>query len=71
MLLETSGEYMSFVPESPMEGFKISCIVPFSRGFLVGGDNGIVFAYERTEDPRSPYRLINHLETKIDPNQTI
>lgn len=71
MLLETSGEYMAFVHESPVGDFKIECIVPFSRGFLIALDNGLVYAYERTEDPKNPYRKINQLETKIDPNQTI
>jgi WD40 repeat protein len=76
MLLETSGEYMAFVGESPSLinsglDFKIECIVPFSRGFLIALDNGLVYAYERTEDPRNPYRKINQIETKIDPNQTI
>jgi hypothetical protein len=50
--------------------FKIECIVPFSRGFLIAGDNGVVYAYERTEDSKNPYRKINSLETKIDPTQT-
>ena len=68
MLLETSGEYMAFVQESPVGEFKIECIVPFSRGFLIAGDNGLVQAYERTEDTRNPYRKISEMETRIDPN---
>lgn len=59
MLLDTTGEYMAFVNESPMDNFKIACIVPFSRGFIIGGENGVVYAYERTEDARNPYRQIN------------
>ena len=59
MLLDTTGEYMAFVNESPMDNFKIVCIVPFSRGFIIGGENGVVYAYERTEDARNPYRQIN------------
>lgn len=56
MLLETNGEYMSFIPESPMQGFKIQSIVPFSRGFIIGCANGMVLSYERTEDLNNPYR---------------
>jgi hypothetical protein len=59
MLLETNGEYMAFIQESPLDNFKITSIVSFSRGFIVGGEGGLVFAYERTEDARNPYRLIN------------
>lgn len=61
MLLETDGAYMGFIPESPkyLEGqnFKIESITPFSRGFIVAGKEKI-YAYEKTEDQRTPYRLI-------------
>lgn len=40
MVCETSGEFMNFVEESPVDEFKIQCIVPYSRGFLIGGDGG-------------------------------
>jgi hypothetical protein len=59
---------MSFVQESPIGQFRIECIVPFSRGFLIAGDNGLVIPFERTEDPRNPYRRLTPMETKIDPN---
>jgi hypothetical protein len=69
MLCETSGEFMNFIHESPMEGFKITTIVPFSRGFIIGGDNGMMAAYERVEDPRYPYRRTKVIECKLDQTQ--
>ena len=68
MVCETSGEYMSFVQDSPKDNFKIECIVPYSRGFLIGGENGSIFAYERVEDSKNPYRRIKYMEAKIDQN---
>jgi len=54
MLLETDGAYMAYIPESPRYEdrdtvFKIESITPFSRGFIVAGENKI-YAYEKTED---------------------
>lgn len=66
MLCETSGEFMSFVQESPLEGFKIQAIVPFSRGFFIAGENGVIYAYERVEVGASPYRRYKTIETKLD-----
>ena len=72
MLLETDGSYMSYIPESPCEEdrntpFKIESITPFSRGFIVSGKNKI-YAYEKTEDQRVPYRLITKpIETSENP----
>ena len=61
MLLETSGEYMAFVSKTPGGDLKIECIVPFSRGFLIALENGLVYAYEKTEDPKNPYKQINQI----------
>ena len=69
MLCESSGEFMSYIHESPGEGFRIQSIVPFSRGFLIGGENGMIMAYERVEDPKYPYRRLKHMEVRLDPAQ--
>ena len=62
MLLETDGSFMAYIPESPIEeegGFKIEAIVAFTRGFIVSGEDKI-YAYEKTEDPHVPYRMISN-----------
>jgi len=68
MLCETSGEFMAYINESPGEGYKIQTIVAFSRGFIVGCENGYMIAYERVEDPKNPYRRIKVVEAKLDPS---
>lgn len=55
ILLENSGEFFNFVSTSPMNGMKITCVVPYSKGFLIGSETGEVILYERTEDSRHPY----------------
>jgi len=60
MLLETDGSFKAYIPESPIEDegeFKIEAITPFTRGFIVSGEDKI-YAYETTEDPNVPYRPI-------------
>ena len=51
MLLETDGSFLAYIAESPVEEeeWKIEAIYPFSRGFIVSGEDKI-YAYEKTED---------------------
>lgn len=57
IILEDDGEFVAFLPDSPMqeEEFKIECICPMQRGFIVAG-NGRIYVYEKQEDPQAPYR---------------
>jgi hypothetical protein len=50
MLLENSGEYLCFIHQSPMNGFKIQCIIPYNKGFIIGGESGEIIAYEKMDD---------------------
>jgi len=34
---------------SPMDEMTIECIIPFSKGFIVGGSNGSIYIYEKHE----------------------
>jgi hypothetical protein len=70
MLLESTGEYKQFVATSPMNGFKVDCIAPFQRGFVISGDNGKFIVYERTEDVMTPYRRSN-MEVDLGNNQAL
>mgnify|MGYP000049844968 FL=1 len=67
IVLETDGSYSAFVPDSPVENeFKIEAIVATARGFIIAGD-GLIYAFEKSEDPRIPYRLITEpIEVKMD-----
>lgn len=57
MVCETSGEYMAYIADSP-HGLKVICIVPYSRGFLLGTEDGKIYTYERIEDPSNPYKRV-------------
>jgi len=38
--LESGGEYKMLLSEAPGEGFFIECIVTYSKGFIIAGENG-------------------------------
>lgn len=53
LILDSNGEYKAFAQDSPV-GVKLRCVVPYNKGFIVGGENGEVFVYEtNNDDPRS------------------
>ena len=68
-LCEENGSYMAYIPESPTDdNFKLEACVAFSRGFIVAGNengNGKFYAFEKCEDSKVPYRLINKEPTIV------
>jgi hypothetical protein len=52
MLVEQSGDYKMLLPESPGEGFDIRCMKVFSKGFIVGGDQGQIMVFEKYNEPK-------------------
>ena len=55
MLLEMNGDYKMTIADSPGDGFYIECISTYSKGFIVGGDNGKIIIFEKAEDPKIQY----------------
>jgi hypothetical protein len=43
---------------SPQDGFNISSIVTSSKGFMISGDHGTIFLFEKTEEPKNPYAKV-------------
>lgn len=56
MLCESTGEFSSFVPSSPVDECKITSICSYTRGFIVGGENGQIYVFEKTEDLDVPFK---------------
>lgn len=69
MLLEGSGDYKMLLAESPGEGFFIECIVTYSKGFIIAGENGQIMIYEKSEEPKNPYHRIATLPSSTDSKQ--
>jgi len=42
LFFDNSGEFKMVLPCSPSEPRSMLCVAPFSKGFVAGGDNGVV-----------------------------
>jgi len=40
---------------SPQDGFCIENIITNTKGFMICGDHGTIYHYEKTEEPKNPY----------------
>jgi hypothetical protein len=50
--------YLFFRSQSPLKPGSLRCILPFSKGFITGGDDdATVCVYERSEDPKEIFKL--------------
>mmetsp|Transcript_23104 Transcript_23104/g.26488 ORF Transcript_23104/g.26488 Transcript_23104/m.26488 type:complete len:116 (-) Transcript_23104:188-535(-) len=67
MLCESTGEFSSFIPSSPVNECNIISISSFTRGFIVGGEDGRFFIFEKTEDLDCPFKRMTETTYK-DPN---
>jgi cilia- and flagella-associated protein 57 len=50
------------------DGGMVNCIVTYSKGFICGGENGVIRVFEKSEDGREPYKRSTTLE--IDDNRS-
>ena len=55
MLVNSDGGFITFLNDSTTNNWHIESIVPFSKGFIVGGDGLTVQIYEATNDETTYY----------------
>ena len=57
LLFNQQCEFKMILPQSPRnEAFSIECLIPYSKGFLVGGQDCTVLIYEKHDgELRNPY----------------
>mmetsp|Transcript_2588 Transcript_2588/g.4777 ORF Transcript_2588/g.4777 Transcript_2588/m.4777 type:complete len:1201 (+) Transcript_2588:52-3654(+) len=56
LLFDNAGEYRTVLPTSPSEPRSATCAISFSKGFVIGGDDGYIRVYEKSDDPKEVYR---------------
>ncbi|CAJ1350252.1 unnamed protein product [Effrenium voratum] len=64
LLFDSGGEFKMVLPCSPCEPRSLLCVASFSRGFIAGGEKGIVTFYERSDDAKEMFRKAK--EVKLD-----
>lgn len=67
MLLESDGSF-KITLDTPGDGFHIECVSTFSKGFIIGGDSGQIYIYEKSEEPKNPYNMSPLLAQQSDKN---
>src|SRR5690606_30269794 len=50
LFIVENAEFKTMLSHSPSNGLSINAIQPLSRGFVCGGENGIVLLFEATDD---------------------
>ena len=63
LLLVENGEYLHHLPLSPSDGLSIDTLIAHSKGFVCGGDMGLVTIFERSED-KELYRKMRTLKVE-------
>lgn len=65
LLLVENGEYMHQLPMSPSDSLSIDTLIQYSRGFICGGDMGLLSIYEKTDD-KELYRKLRTIKVNPD-----
>eukprot|EP01063_Lacrimia_lanifica_P009665 TRINITY_DN16595_c0_g1_i1.p1 TRINITY_DN16595_c0_g1~~TRINITY_DN16595_c0_g1_i1.p1 ORF type:complete len:1239 (+),score=580.13 TRINITY_DN16595_c0_g1_i1:149-3865(+) len=66
ILLFENCEFKCVLPMSPGDGFSIDTIVTTSRGFICGGEGGLLHMYEQCDD-KELFKKVKSL--KVDPRR--
>jgi len=64
LLFDTGGEFKTVLLCSPGEHRSLLCITAFGKGFIAGGDGGIIRVYEKADDPKELFKKAR--EVKLD-----
>ena len=61
IVCQMSGEFQAYVRDSPFAQ-RLECILPYSRGFYIGGQDGRIYQYESTPDENVIYELTSEIK---------
>lgn len=51
-------EFRCVIPTAILDDSSICNIAAFSKGFVVGGGNGVLRVFERSDDPREFFKCL-------------
>lgn len=51
-------EFRCVIPTATPDDSSICIIAAFSKGFVVGGGNGVLRVFERSDDPREFFKCL-------------
>jgi len=59
------GDY-SLLPSSPSDSLSINAIIKYEKGFICGGENGVVTIFDKSDDDKEMYRRSRTLKINND-----
>jgi len=62
LLFDNTGEFQMQLPCSPGEPRSATCVLSFSKGFVTGGDDGLIRQFEKSDDPKEVYRQTKKIQ---------
>ncbi|EAN96160.1 hypothetical protein, conserved [Trypanosoma cruzi] len=65
LILMENNEYKYPLPMSPSDGVSINTLIAYSKGFICGGDLGLIYIFERT-DNKEMYRKVRTFKFNND-----
>ena len=75
LILDANCEYIGYI-RPPIENFIAHSIVPYTRGFILGGTQSSLIVYEKTLNETNPYlplgppiKISDHLNEAVDKNE--
>lgn len=69
LLLLENKEYLYPLPLSPSDGLSINSLIAYTKGFVCGGDMGLITIFERT-DNKEMYRKVRTFRFNMDDSNT-
>ena len=63
LLLVEDGEFRCPLPSAPSDNHSILCVMPTSKGFVCGGEMGIITVFEQSDD-KDIYRRVKTLNVE-------
>lgn len=65
IICQDSGEFKSVLRDSPTGVHIVSCTT-YSRGFIVGGSQGEIIIYDKTEDLDNPFKFYKKFVSQVE-----
>jgi len=67
LLFDNTGEFKVTLPCSIAEPRSVSCILGFSKGFVIGGASSMIRVFEKSDDPKEMFRKQREMRVDSQP----
>ena len=65
IVLFKNNDWKQILQHSPADNKTIDCIIPFSKGFLCGCEDGVVRMFEKSDNAQEVFKVVHKRHIKI------